>query len=201
MKMPDFSGMLRWPNVPACYGWLSLDRRGQWRMRREAVTHAGLVNFLNRQYGHDEHGNFFVQNGPQRVFVELEYTPWVLRLSSENTLLTHTGDTVEEIHGAAFDEEGNLLLECLDGIALLCDRDLPALLACLRQPGGEAANDADLLDLLDQAPGTSSQISLEWNGKRIPVGVLRRCEVALRYGFVASPVQSSAPGPDLPITE
>ncbi|MBL0166206.1 MAG: DUF2946 family protein [Propionivibrio sp.] len=187
-KLPDFSGMLRWPNVPACYGWLSLDRRGQWRMRGEPVTHAGLTNFLNRQYGHDEHGNYFIQNGPQRVFVELDYTPWVLRLNSENTLLTHTGDTVEDIRGAAFDEEGNLLLECMDGIALLCDRDLPALLACLRQTDGEAANDADLLAVLDQTPGTSSTLSLEWDGKLIPVGILRRQEVARRYGFVAVPV-------------
>lgn len=180
--------MLRWPNVPACYGWLSLDRRGQWRMRGEAVTHAGLANFLNRQYGHDEHGNYFIQNGPQRVFVELDYTPWVLRLSSENILLTHTGDAVEEIRGVAFDEEGNLLLECMDGIALLCDRDLPALLACLRQTGGEAANDADLLAVLDQTPGTSGTLSLEWDGKHIPVGSLRRKQVARRYGFVALPV-------------
>jgi hypothetical protein len=187
-KLPDFSGMLRWPNVPACYGWLSLDRRGQWRMRGETVTHAGLANFLNRQYGHDEQGNYFIQNGPQRVFVELDYTPWVLRLSSENTLLTHTGDTVEDICGAAFDEEGNLLLECLDGIALVCDRDLPALLACLRQPGGEAASDADLLAVLDEAPETSSTLWLEWDGKHIPVGSLRRQEVARRYGFLAVPV-------------
>ena len=187
-KLPDFSGMLRWPNVPACYGWLSLDRRGQWRMRGEPVTHAGLVNFLNRQYGHDEHGNYFIQNGPQRVFVELDYTPWVLRLNSENTLLTHTGDAIEDLRGAAFDEEGNLLLECLDGIALLCDRDLPALLACLRQPGGEAASDADLLAVLDQAPGTSNTLSLEWDGKPIPVGILRRQDVTRRYGFVAVPV-------------
>jgi hypothetical protein len=187
-KLPDFSGMLRWPNVPACYGWLSLDRRGQWRMRGEPVTHAGLTNFLNRQYGHDEHGNYFIQNGPQRVFVELDYTPWVLRLSSESTLLTHTGDAVEDIRGAAFDEEGNLLLECMAGIALLCDRDLPALLACLRQPGGEAASDADLLAVLDQAPGTSSTLWLEWDGKHIPVGLLRRQDVAQRYGFVAVPV-------------
>ena len=187
MKTPDFSGMLRWPNVPACYGWLSLNRRGQWRMRGEAVTHSGLTALLNRQYGHDENGNYFVQNGPQRVFVELEYTPWVLRLGSDNTLLTHTGDAVEEIRGAAFDEEGNLLLECLDGIALLCDRDLPALLDCLRLSNGEAASDAELLALLDQASGVSSTLSLEWNGKNVPVDLLRRHEVARRYGFVRCP--------------
>jgi hypothetical protein len=33
------------PEVPACYGWLSLDRRGRWRLRGETVTHAGLKAF------------------------------------------------------------------------------------------------------------------------------------------------------------
>ena len=24
--------LIKWPNVPDCFGWLALDRRGQWRM-------------------------------------------------------------------------------------------------------------------------------------------------------------------------
>lgn len=184
---PDLSGMLRWPNVPACYGWLSLDRRGQWRMQGDPVTHAGLASFLNRQYGHDEPGNYFVQNGPQRVFVELDYTPWVLRLTSPNTLQTHTGDPVDTIFGAVFDEEGNLLLEFPEGIALLCDRDLPALLDCLRQPNGKAAEEADLLELLALAPETQSTLTLQWHDKQLPVRTLTRAGIAARYGFVAAP--------------
>jgi hypothetical protein len=126
MPEPDFSAMLRWPNVPACYGWLSLDRRGRWRLRGEPVTHRGLNDFLNRQYSHDEHGNYFVQNGPQRVFVELDYTPWILHLVAADALVTHVGEPVGEIRGAALDEEGSLLIEIPKGIALLSDRDLPA---------------------------------------------------------------------------
>ena len=30
-------GMARWPDVPAVYGWLALDRRGNWRLK-EAVS-------------------------------------------------------------------------------------------------------------------------------------------------------------------
>lgn len=187
MNTPDLSGMIRWPNVPACYGWLSLDRRGQWRMHGDPVTHAGLTGFLNRQYGHDEHGNYFVQNGPQRVYVELDYTPWVLRLTSENTLQTHTGAPVETIQAAAFDEEGNLLLEFSEGIALLCDRDLPALLGCLRQANGELADDAILLELLALKPDVLSALTLHWNTARLPMQKLLRSMIAQRYGFVASP--------------
>lgn len=187
MTTPDLSGMLRWPNVPACYGWLSLDRRGQWRMRGEAVTHAGLASFLNRQYGHDEYGNYFVQNGPQRVFVELDYTPWVLHLVSGNELQTHTGEPADGIRAAAFDEEGNLLLQFPDGIALLSDRDLPALLNCLRNADGEAADDSAALALLQLAPGTPSTLRLQWKEDLLPISTLRRTEVAQRYGFIASP--------------
>ena len=187
MTAPDFSSSLRWPNVPACYGWLSLDRRGQWRMRGEPVTHAGLASFLNRQYGRDLHGNYFVQNGPQRVFVELDYTPWVLRLTSGNTLQTHTGESVNEIQGAAFDEEGNLLLEFPGGIALLCDRDLPALLDCLCQADGNLVDDAALLDLLKLIPGSLSALKLRWNDRHVPVNLLHSADISRRYGFVATP--------------
>ncbi len=179
--------MIRWPNVPACYGWLSLDRRGQWRMRGDPVTHAGLASFLNRQYGHDEHGNYFVQNGPQRVYVELDYTPWVLRLTSENTLQTHTGAPVETIQAAAFDEEGNLLLEFSEGIALLCDRDLPALLGCLRQANGEPADDTTLLELLAQTSGIQNKLLLQWYERQVPVYRIIRTEVSRRYGYVSTP--------------
>lgn len=193
--------MLRWPNVPACYGWLSLDRRGQWRMRGEPVMHAGLAAFLGRQYSHDEDGNYFVQNGPQRVFVELDYTPWILRLSAENTLLpqsqrlaleTHTGGPVENIKGAAFDEEGCLLLEFSGGIALLCDRDLPALLGRLQLADGSVADDSALLDLMELTPGTPSALTLQWNNKPVPLGRLCRSEVPQRYGFVSSPASPLA---------
>ena len=193
MTQPDFSALRRWPNVPACYGWLSLDRRGRWRMRGEAVTHRGLNDFLSRQYTHDEMGNYFVQNGPQRVFVELEYTPWVLHLTSEGGLGTHIGDTHIEIQAAVVDDEGNLLLEIPQGIALLCDRDLPALLQHLQLPDGDADGAAHLL-AASEGRG-AEQLLLAWQGRRLPVRSLCRSEVPARYGFVASPQAPLAGGP------
>ena len=193
MPTPDFSALLRWPNVPACYGWLSLDRRGRWRIRGEAVTHQGLNDFLNRQYTHDERGNYFVQNGPQRVFVELDYTPWVLRLVTAHHLETQVGEAVSELRGAAIDEEGNLLLETPVGMALVCDRDLPALLPCLHLPNGEVADDTALLAAIDGPRAGVSELTFVWNEQRLPLVAARRAEVPRRYGFVASP-QEEAPG-------
>src|SRR6476469_2828885 len=31
----------KWPNVPACYGWLGLDARGNWYMRDDRAQAAG----------------------------------------------------------------------------------------------------------------------------------------------------------------
>ena len=191
MRQPDFSALRRWPNVPACYGWLSLDRRGRWRMRDELVTHRGLNDFLNRQYARDEMGNHFVQNGPQRVFVELEYTPWVLRLASDGGFETHTGEADIDIQAAVLDDEGNLLLEIPQGIALVCDRDLPELLPHLQLPDGDADGVAHLLAAIEG--GGVDYLLLDWQGRRLPVRWLCRSEVPARYGFVASP-QAPLPG-------
>jgi hypothetical protein len=165
-------------------------------MQDDPVVHHGLIAFLNRQYTHDEQGNYFVQNGPQRVFVRLDYTPWVLRLVAENAPLpqnqrlaleTHTGEPVENILAAAFDEEGNLLLEFPDGIALLCDRDLASLLAYLQKPNGDAADEADLAEQMELTPDEPSTLTLRWNGKQIPVRKLLRSGIPKRYGFVSNP--------------
>ncbi|MFZ8393448.1 DUF2946 family protein, partial [Staphylococcus aureus] len=71
----------KWPNVPACFGWLALDARGQWRMRDAATQAAGLPGdvirhdalngFINRNYAQELAGPYagawFFQNGPQKV--------------------------------------------------------------------------------------------------------------------------------------
>lgn len=71
---------VKWPNVPACYGWLSLDRRGCWRLKGEVIRHAGLISFINSHYSPDASGNWISQNGPQTVFVALDCTPLILRI-------------------------------------------------------------------------------------------------------------------------
>ena len=35
------AALKKWPNVPACHGWLALDARGDWYMRDERVQAAG----------------------------------------------------------------------------------------------------------------------------------------------------------------
>ena len=102
--------LAKWPNVPDCYGWLGLDARGNWYMRDDRVQAAGpfanplaggslqskgsmlkhekLIDFIQRNYESDASGCWFFQNGPQKVYVELEATPWIWRIGRRSS-----GDT------------------------------------------------------------------------------------------------------------
>ncbi|AVT11762.1 DUF2946 family protein [Paracidovorax avenae] len=127
----------KWPNVPDCYGWLGLDARGRWFMRDDAVQaqgpfpqargavlqHDKLIDFIHRNYEPDARGRWFFQNGPQRVYVELEATPLVWRIEGAQedggeagfSIVAHTGlrSAVQE---CLLDESGRLYL--FDGRAL-----------------------------------------------------------------------------------
>ena len=116
--------MAKWPNVPDVYGWLSLDRRGNWLLKGERIGNAALREFISRNYQPDARGCWYFQNGPQRVFVALAYTPLVLHFEGE-TLLDHCGRPFSP--GQAFiDEEGSVLMAGKPGAGLLDDRDLAA---------------------------------------------------------------------------
>jgi hypothetical protein len=121
-------GMARWPDVPAVYGWLALDRRGNWLLREGEngafgrIGNAALRDFIGRNYAADARGCWYFQNGPQRVYVRLAYTPLVVRHDGA-ALVDHCGRPVQ---AAAFfaDDEGSLLVLGPRGIGVLDDRDL-----------------------------------------------------------------------------
>ena len=114
--------MAKWPDVPDVYGWLSLDRRGNWLLKGERIGNPALREFIGRNYQPDPVGRWFFQNGPQRVFVALAYTPLVLHFEGE-LLLDHC-DRPFQAEQTFLDEEGSVLLAGESGIGLLDDRDL-----------------------------------------------------------------------------
>jgi hypothetical protein len=175
----DLSAIAKWPNVPACYDWLSLDRRGDWRLQGERVTHRGLIEFINRQYGSDAAGCWFLQNGPQRVFVELAYTPWIFRRAADG-FISHTGAAAGTVHGVLLDDGGSILLEMDLGIGLLDDRDLPQFLAECSDDASQPAGEATLLAMM---AGTPQPVF--WQGQRLqPVTA---DELPQRYDFNPRP--------------
>lgn len=130
--------LAKWPNVPDCYGWLGLDARGRWYLRDDATQAAGpfaqskgqllehdkLIAFIARNYEADAQGRWFFQNGPQRVYVELEATPWIWRIQPDLSLQAHTGQ-VAEVREALVDEQGRLYLATDIGVGLVHTMDVP----------------------------------------------------------------------------
>jgi len=114
--------MAKWPNVPAVYGWLSLDRRGNWLIKGERIANQALRDFISRNYERDEQGRWFFQNGPQRVYATLAYTPLVVHYEGDE-LRDHCGRRFDA-RATYLDEEGSVLIEGEGVIALLDDRDL-----------------------------------------------------------------------------
>ncbi|MDR5778549.1 DUF2946 family protein [Caballeronia sp. LZ065] len=182
--------LAKWPNVPHCTGWLMLDRRGQWRMRDDAaqaagqpgtpIRHDALLGFINRNYERDAEGQWFFQNGPQRVYVELGYTPWIVRLLEVDgsVRLTDQAGADFEPARAWLDDEGNILFS---------DDATPARIAALHDHDLEIfANHASL----DEAGAGGV---FHWRDDAdLPVSPIAREQVAERFGFVASPATRAA---------
>ncbi len=114
--------MAKWPDVPDVYGWLSLDRRGNWLLKGERIGNAALRELIARNYTCDARGCWYFQNGPQRVFVSLAYAPLVLHFEG-SALFDHCGRPFQPAQ-AFVDDEGSVLMLGKHGLGLLDDRDL-----------------------------------------------------------------------------
>ena len=182
--------MAKWPNVPSVFGWLSLDERGIWRIKNEPIVHDATNAFIARNYSHDEHGRWFFQNGPQRVFVSLDYTPWVLRLDGHGRLITHTGQHALCVHGVWVDETGHLLLQTEHGIGLVEDRDLESISNGITDTTDGPADPEWVAAVLEGPSSGTSGLLLDFNGERFEIHRIERCQVATRFGFDAKPLQS-----------
>ncbi|MBI2725500.1 MAG: DUF2946 family protein [Polaromonas sp.] len=141
------AALAKWPNVPDCYGWLGLDARGNWYMRDERAQAAGafgavlddrarqmvskgsllrhdkLIDFIQRNYESDAQGQWFFQNGPQRVYVELEATPYIWRVAADFSVTAHTGLGARP-QRCVLDDAGRLYLETDIGFGLVHTQDM-----------------------------------------------------------------------------
>jgi hypothetical protein len=185
-------GMAKWPNVPAVYGWLSLDRRGQWLIKGERIANPLVTEFIGRNYAHDERGCWFFQNGPQRVFVNLEYTPLVLRVVSREgaplAFEAHNGKPVSSVSGAWMDEAGALLMETELGAGTVHDRDLERLLPCLISAAGAPPADSELDGLMEAIRrGQSAPLWLRFGGASIRIEPIASSDAPRRFRFAPRP--------------
>jgi hypothetical protein len=185
--------MAKWPNVPHCYGWLALDARGAWRMRDERAQHLGLAGdkvmqaallaFINRNYMADERGCWYFQNGPQRVFLNLETTPYVARTDPQHGLVLHTGEALDRLDAAFLTDKGELIVQSGGRVAQLDDRDMAQLLPAMQIDGAPVSDEALLAWLAD---GTGS-LTLRYRAAHVAVQALASTEVPAHFGFVRLP--------------
>lgn len=133
--------MAKWPDVPDCYGWLGLDSRGQWWMRDDRtqalgafqsgqagakgslLKHEKLIDFIHRNHEADARGRWYFQNGPQRVFIELERTPHIWRIGDDFAVTSHTGISVQ-VNKSLVDEHGKVYLHTTTGLGLVHTLDV-----------------------------------------------------------------------------
>ncbi len=186
--------LAKWPNVPHCYGWLALDARGAFRMRDDAaqaahaagdvIRHPALLSFIYRNYACDERGAWYFQNGPQRVYVDLETTPYIARTIPTGGFVTHDGVSLSTIDAAWITEDGRLVLQADGKIAMVDDRDLADCLTMLRMDGVPLDDDA-LLCWLECRQGT---LQFDTGGRCVEVRTLQSGDLGSQLGFVAHPV-------------
>ncbi len=186
--------MAKWPNVPDCYGWLALDARGHWRMRDERaqqlnlpgdkIVHTALLAFIARNYTHDARGCWFFQNGPQRVYLNLEATPYIARGEPDGSLLLHTGAKLEHVEQAFLCAGGEFIVQRGDIVAQLDDRDLAQAMATLEIDGRAATDDAVLAWLA----GDASRLDWRHGAQVLPVQRIEHEQLAERFGFNRAPV-------------
>lgn len=180
--------LARWPGLPAVYGWLALDRRGEWRLRNpvsgafERIGNAALREFIARNYAADERGAWYFQNGPQRVYVRLEATPLVYRLEGGG-FRDHCGRDATPVCAVWVDERGALYLEGARGAGVIDDRDLQAVSALLEDRRG-APLEAEL-DAAALGPG-DAWLRLGPRG-RVALEQITRDALEARFGFVSNP--------------
>ena len=140
--------MAKWPHVPHCYSWLGLDARGNWYMRDDRtqaigsfasglagakgsmLKHEKLIDFIERNYAADTQGCWYFQNGPQRVYVELEATPFIWRVDDKGAITSSARQTASLVQ-LLMDERGWPYLQTSLGFGLVHTQDVASLAQAL----------------------------------------------------------------------
>lgn len=212
------AAMARWPNVPDVYGWLSLTETGLWRLHPhgdacdtiassdsdassdsnghgagESITSPQIIRFINRNYAHDDNGQWFFQNGPQKVYVRLDAAPFILRtgnlVGDAVSLTTHTGLEVHTVREWWLDDVGRLYAGTEHGPGLIAGRDLTTVLENLYTTVGTS-----LMTVLETEPNTQDALAIRplhaSTDTLTSAATLQRCaavDIPGKLGFTRNP--------------
>jgi len=133
MDQSVLDAVKKWPDVPAVFGWLSLTARGEWRLHPlgdaqhggpgQGITNTQILGFIGRNYAGQPDGAWYFQNGPQRVYIELENTPHIWRLGQVLVPTSHTGAETR-VMDCLLDEHGHVYLNTPLGLGLVHTLDV-----------------------------------------------------------------------------
>jgi hypothetical protein len=95
------------------------------QVKGSRIEHEKLREFIERNYASDANGAWFFQNGPQRVYVELEAAPYVWRVHDGPgwPVVSHTGMPAQ-VESSWLDEHGRLFLHTDAGYGLVHTLDM-----------------------------------------------------------------------------
>ncbi|NGM87254.1 DUF2946 family protein [Parapusillimonas sp. SGNA-6] len=155
----------------------------------EPITSPPILHFIDRNYSHDDQGQWYFQNGPQKVYVRLDAAPYVLHTSTNPedglALHTHNGLGVDAVASWWLDETGRLFAMTDHGPGLVAGRDLPAVLTALRTTNGSRLLDA--LEGNDGGLADHAVLQVVTNDGTAPLSTCTADEIPVKLGFVRLP--------------
>jgi len=94
------------------------------------LKHEKLIDFIERNYSVDAQGCWYFQNGPQRVYVELEATPFIWRVDEQGAIFSSARQTTTLVQ-VYMDERGWPYLQTALGFGLVHTQDVASLAQAL----------------------------------------------------------------------
>ena len=157
----------------------------------QVIQHLALNDFISRNYAVDELGRYFFQNGPQRVFVTLDTTPWIVRLipSEQGLRLITQCKTHLEPSAALSDEKGNIYIVGLIHVEM--NESTRAYLSAADHLSVALLHDHDL-DLFSELAKLREEAcsfggSWNWHGKQLSLDPVHSNELSTRFNYNPSP--------------
>jgi hypothetical protein len=159
----------------------------------DAIKHAALNAFIARNYASDTDGRYFFQNGPQRVYVNLDATPWIVRMmptgNTEHPWQFQTQCESQLTPTAAFmDEAGHILIEGMLTQTIWSAanqfREIERLSIALLHD-----HDIELFSGLASLGNTACALegSWQWQGRDLALEPITAAELERRFEFQARP--------------
>lgn len=167
---------------------LKLTRSGTWLWNQNPVVDAVFLAKIQENYHCDTLGRWYVQNGNQTLFVDLDYTPWILTFAENGALTTHTNQPIKYLKSVWLDEHGSMLMETELGVGVLTDTSYgyAKKQLCTKTGSMLRKNPLDAKLAVSGQP-SKPKFFFKRNQRLVPVGWIHSKSVSYKFHFVDHP--------------